>query len=284
MPRIQSLRLNRNLILHVHCTQDAFDPAKHPRGHQGNVGQFASSGGGSKQQTQQTKPSINQQQQHTTQSGKLTREQLQGDLGTRVQSQSQKQEVTDINDLYDKAKRDEPTFVQSIQQVAESVGGKAEFTPPQFAEPGTTLKSRKSAERKMNGEYNGDASQLRDILRATVVCDKIENVRAAAAQFIEKHKQDIVNVKDRIVKPATGGYRDVLINFRTPSGLISEVQFNAPPMMEAKLGDGHRIYEALRVLQAQPNKRHDRMIEFLGKKSEDIYNKAYQASGNGNWS
>jgi len=281
MPRIQSLRLNRNLILHVHRTQDAFDPAKHPRGHPGNVGQFARGGGGT-QGTQKRQQETRAQQ--PTHQNKPTREMLQGDLGTRVQSQSQKQEVTDINDLYDKAKRDEPTFVQSIQQVAESVGGKAEFTPPQFAEPGTTLKSRKSAERKMNGEYNGDASQLRDILRATVVCDKIENVRAAAAQFIEKHKQDIVNVKDRIVKPATGGYRDVLINFRTPSGLISEVQFNAPPMMEAKLGDGHRIYEALRVLQAQPNKRHDRMIEFLGKKSEDIYNKAYQASGNGNWS
>jgi hypothetical protein len=40
MPASQVFRLTRNLILHVHRTQDAFDPAKHPRGHQGNAGQW----------------------------------------------------------------------------------------------------------------------------------------------------------------------------------------------------------------------------------------------------
>jgi hypothetical protein len=288
MPISQTIRLTRNLILHVHRTQpartnDAFDPAKHPRGHQGNTGEFSKSGGGSKQQTQQTKPSINQQQQHTTQSGKLTREQLMGDLGQRIPPQSEKQNVRDLDDLYAKAKKDEPQFVQSLNQIAHSVGAEAHFTPSEYAEPGTTLKSRKSAERKMNNEYGGDPTQLRDIIRGTVVSDRIENVRAAAAQFIEWNKANIVKVKDRIVNPTTEGYRDIAINFRTPSGLIAEVQFNTPVMIREKdLGDGHKIYEKLRDLKANPDfdqAQRDALI----KRSQEVYNQAYQEGGNGNW-
>jgi len=146
------------------------------------------------------------------------------------------------------------------------------------------LKSRKSAERKVQNELGGDPSQLRDVLRATIVSQKIEDVRAAAAKFMEANKANIVKVKDRIVNPAPGGYRDILINFRTPNGLISEVQFNTPVMIKAKLGDGHRIYEAVRVLEARKSGGgHARMKEFLKKKSEQLYDGAYQAGGNGNW-
>jgi hypothetical protein len=283
MPASQVFRLTRNLILHVHRTQDAFDPAKHPRGHQGNTGQFATSGGGSKQQTHQIKPTITQQQQKTQQRGKSTREQLMGDLGQRIPRQSEQQNIRDLDDLYDKAKKDEPQFVQSLNEVAHSVGAEAHFTPSEYAEPGTTLKSRKSAERKMANEYGGDPTQLRDIIRGTVVSDKIENVRAAAAQFIERYKADIVKVKDRIVNPTPEGYRDIAINFRTPSGLIAEVQFNTPVMIREKdLGEGHKIYEKLRDLKAGPG-RDVAQEEALTKRSQEVYNQAYQDGGNGNW-
>jgi hypothetical protein len=278
MAASQIFRLTRNLILHVHRTHDAFDPAKHPRGHQGNTGQFARGGGGSK-----STPGTQRQQQQTRGQSKPGRESLKGDFAARIQPQSDKQDVKDLDDLYTKAKRDEPGFVQTIKNVAASVGGEAQFTPPQFAEPGTTLKLRTSAQRKMNSQFGGDASQLKDILRATVVAKKIEDVRAAANKFIEENKGSIVSIKDRIVNPAAGGYRDIQVNFRTPSGLISELQFNAEPMITAKLGDGHRIYEAVRKLKAKDSHDHDRMLDMLDKKSAQLYEAAYQAGGNGNW-
>jgi len=195
-----------------------------------------------------------------------------------------KQEVNNIDELYQKARQAEPSFKKAVEEVARLVGGMAEFTPAEYAEPGTTLKSRKSAERKL-ADFNGDASQLLDIVRGTVACNTVEEVRTAAKAFMEKYGERVVRVKDRIVMPVQGGYRDILVNFRTDTGVIAELQFNSDEMIKAKLGDGHRMYEALRILNTKERNKdiHKRMMEFLEKKSELLYQTAYKLGGNGDW-
>ena len=289
MPFSQTIRLTRKLILHVH-TQDAYNPNEARKGKGPGGGQFTKGGGGSGaggSSRPSTSPRGSQQTGAQQQTKRPTREMLMGDLARYVpRLQPDNQDVKDLDDLYNRAKRDEPDFVQSLNEVAHAVGGEAHFTPPQFAEPGTTLKSRKSAERKLKNDLNNDPTQLKDVMRGTVVSDKIETVRAAAAKFIEQYKDNIVRVKDRIIKPAPGGYRDILINYRTPGGLIAEVQFNTPVMINEKdSGEGHKIYEKIRDYDARPNLTPEeaKQREELLRRSEEVYGRAYQEGGNGNW-
>jgi len=207
-----------------------------------------------------------------------------GDLAKQAKpSLDLSQDVQSLDDLYAKAKVDEPDFVKALMDVAKELGGEAVFTPPEYSEPGTTLKSRKSAQRKMADELGNDPSQLTDVLRGTVATGSVENTRAAAHRFLQQHANDIVDVRDRIIKPLGGGYRDVLIKYRTPNGLVAEVQFNSKNMIDAKLGEGHQIYEELRKLKAQNDQSHDRIISALEQRSEQVYLQAYQKDGNGNW-
>lgn len=195
------------------------------------------------------------------------------------------QPVKDIDELYNKAKEDEPDFKKDVQATAAQVGGEAVFTPPEFAEPGTILKSRKSAERKLHdADINGDASKLLDVLRGTIACKTIKDTRTAALNFVQQHSGQILKVKDRIVNPAPGGYRDILINYKTAGGVVAELQFNAEAMIETKLGVGHRIYELTRQLEWHPKwHHHERMLQVLKEKSAEAYATAYKESGNGNW-
>ena len=209
-----------------------------------------------------------------------------GEPGTRVDIRasmsrdsgaSQSQPVKDLDELYDRAKAEERGFKDAVESSARAVGGSVAYTPPEFAEPGTTLKSRASAERKARDEYGGDASKLRDVLRATVVGDTIEQARRAAADFIEKNGENVLRVKDRFVE-SMSGYRDILINYRTPGGLVAEIQFNGKDMLAAKNGEGHRIYERLRAPGLDV-----RAVIALKTRSESVYGSAYRRDGDGNW-
>jgi len=194
------------------------------------------------------------------------------------------QDVTTLEELYQKARKDEPVFKQMVEAAAEAVGGQTVYTPPDEAEPGTTLKTMRRAREKMHSDYGGDPSQLKDILRATVTTDTMEDARAAAYTFITQNIGSFVRVKDRIVNPTPEGYRDILVNFRTPSGLIAELQFNTPPMIKVKFGIGHQIFAKTRALRAgPPSPDVERQLEQLDDESDQYYGGAYTQSADGKW-
>lgn len=193
------------------------------------------------------------------------------------------QPVKNLDELYDRAKAAEPQFKADVENAAKAVGGKAVFTPAQYAEPGTTLKSRTSAERKMKSELNNDPTQLRDVLRGSVVTNDVLSARQAASQFIGDHQDDILRVKDRFTNPVSG-YRDILINYRTPDGLVAEVQFGAQNMIDTKNGEGHALYEQMRVLPAAAahgGGSASEQYRLLDAQQTALYNRAYEADGNG---
>lgn len=271
----------RHIHLHFH---DAgvfdFDETKVTRGgdpqHPGRFSRGSGSGSGAKPKPRRkAQPRSQPAKRETKPQGK---EHLHGDISRHAPLSGSKQTIQDLDELYQKARQDEPAFIQSLRQVAKMVGGDAVFTPPEHAEPGTTLKSRQSAERKLADEYGGDPSQLTDVLRGTIAANSVEQARDAAYQFIRQQRANIVNIKDRIVKPIEG-YRDILVKYRTPQGLIAEVQFNGKNMLATKLGEGHQIYERTRDPKTDPN-----LIPGLKRRAERLYNSAYRADGNGNWS
>lgn len=183
------------------------------------------------------------------------------------------QPVKSIDELYERAKAEEPAFREQVAKIAAATGSKVKFSE----KDGSILKTRESSERKLRDELGGDASKLRDVLRGTVISDSVEKTRQTVADFIEDHGDDILRIKDRIVGPTSSGYRDILVNFRTPGGLVAELQFNSKAMLAAK-DKGHEFYDEIRTGKAKGS------FDELQAKSRALYDAAYKADGNGNWS
>lgn len=249
---------------------DEFNESDHPRGQPANPGQFApAGGGGSSKKESRIKGTGKGAKPQPDFKGSLARE-TGGDTTQPVQS---------VDELYERARKAEGPFKTLMEELAKKYSSEVQYTPEEYAEPGTTLKSRKSAERKLSSELGSDPKLLRDVIRATVVSDKIEDTRKAAADFIGEHGDSILRVKDRYVNEMKGGYRDILINYRTPEGLVAEVQFNSKNMVSTKNGKAHALYEQIRELP--PGSGTARTIEHLEQQMAAMYEEAYQADGDG---
>jgi hypothetical protein len=183
------------------------------------------------------------------------------------------QGVKSIDQLYANARAAEPDFNKQVSDIASMYKGEAIFSPE--SSPGSNLKKIESATRKLSQEdIGGDPSKLADIMRATVAFDDVATARTVAADFIAHN--DVVRVKDWYARADTG-YRDLLVNYRTTHGFIAELQFNTRSMVTAKDGGGHTIYERIRET------KDSILIKSLYEESNVIYDRAYKASGNGNW-
>ncbi|MDA7949797.1 MAG: hypothetical protein MPJ78_20310, partial [Hyphomicrobiaceae bacterium] len=155
------------------------------------------------------------------------------------------------------------------------------------------LKSRASAMRKILSDYGGDASQIRDLARNTIVVStgQIDNVAAELAGIGARVK--VIDGSADVL-----GYSGVNATFRTNAGIFGEIQVNSPAMIYAKespavarsiLGDalysriasrsglpgglGHQYYEQWRVL------------DWMSPEAQDIARRSrsyYQAIRNAN--
>ena len=270
------LKLRRKLRTH-----DEWEESKHPRGQPDNAGKFGPGGGGakSKESTSSTGRTSSTAGATSQTAEKLT--DITGNMEADYDPAA-KQPHSDLDSLYEASKKAEPAFQKDLEEWAQPLGGVVTYAPKETCEPGTRLKKRSSSERKTRDFLNGDASGLRDVMRATVVGRQVVDCRKQAADFIATH--DVITVKDRFLNPQ-GGYRDMLINYRTPEGLIAEVQFNTDGLLRAKEGEGHKLYEEMRAIQALPaNKITDEQLDRLAelkKMSQKLYDEAYNASGDG---
>jgi hypothetical protein len=211
------------------------------------------------------------------------------DIGTDMSWEgipaNQNQPIKTMDELYDRSKKEEASFRANIEQMAAQSGATAKFPPATGSEPGTLgLKTMKRANRKAVEDYKGDVTQIRDVLRASIIGDTVLKARNAAADFIASH--NVTRIKDRFEHPSMG-YRDIMVNFRTPSGLVAEVQFGSKTILDAKMGDGHKIYTEIQNLKSPSNRlsKEDRDAELqkLETTEVDLYTKAYNADGNGSW-
>lgn len=107
------------------------------------------------------------------------------------------------------------------------------------------IKSEDRSREKVSKEYGGDWSSLVDIVRASIACDTMDQIRSVLAQL-----PDPVRVKDRFAQPLLNGYRDVLVNLRLPCGLIAEVQLHLKPLLIAREKQ-HVAYQIIRTIKSQ---------------------------------
>ena len=191
-----------------------------------------------------------------------------------LRSEPVRQITSDLTQLFAHAAEAKPYVDDLTRQVADKSNGEAILAP---------LKSVERAAQKIQVDYNGDASQLLDVVRSSVVVDSTSDLQVAR-QTLET-QGDVVRVKDRFTNPAPGGYRDMLYNVRAPNGHIGEVQLHLRQILEAKSGAGHAIYEQIRGIQADiasrgtpPTAEEMTRLGELYSQSEQLYQQAVDAA------
>jgi hypothetical protein len=123
-----------------------------------------------------------------------------------------------------------------------------------LSEPGdkiilAPIKSESRSVEKVNREYHGDWRQLLDLVRASVACDNMDDLRGRINQI----NLQPLRVKDRFAEPLNSGYRDILMNYEMSNGLIVEVQFHLKPILIAREKQ-HMAYAVVRTIKLAMDK------------------------------
>lgn len=112
------------------------------------------------------------------------------------------------------------------------------------------LKGEKRAKEKVEADYGGDWSQLRDVVRATISVPGMANVTEALGHLKSVGIELAQKPKDRFSKPTDEGYRDLMTIVKLPNGMLAELQIHVKAMTLAK-EKGHKDYETTRSLVAK---------------------------------
>eukprot|EP00928_Gymnodinium_smaydae_P010581 TRINITY_DN13986_c0_g1_i2.p1 TRINITY_DN13986_c0_g1~~TRINITY_DN13986_c0_g1_i2.p1 ORF type:complete len:669 (+),score=174.76 TRINITY_DN13986_c0_g1_i2:138-2144(+) len=113
----------------------------------------------------------------------------------------------------------------------------------------TLLRTRK----KLHEKYCGNANQVTDIARSSIVFDKLGDMLAALDFLLgEEVTEEVVSLKNRFANPVDG-YSDFLVNITMPNGILVEMQLHLRTIYEVKGQGGHRMYKWMRRLMLPDN-------------------------------
>src|ERR1017187_219257 len=177
----------------------------------------------------------------------------------------------ELDALYEKAPAAKKEIDELAADVAKQHGGKVAEAP---------LKSRARAMQKIDNEYRGDVSRIKDLARNTIIVPA--GKETAALESLMKANPNIKPANVKLTDPASDplGYSGVIVTVPTKSGLPAEIQINTPEMIFAKEkpevarnilgqetyqriasqpglppgGQGHLLYEEWRSLPADSPK------------------------------
>lgn len=204
------------------------------------------------------------------------------------------QPVNTWEELVEKGTEGLAQFKEQLGKVAQVMGLRSDkrpddITPEEWANDTgflfiAPLKGEKRAREKVEADYDGDWSQLRDIVRATISVPTMANVKQALGHLKEAGVELAQKPKDRFAKPTAEGYRDLMMIVKLPNGMVAELQVHVKAMTLAK-EEGHEHYNVSRSLQAkygedEPTDRwsdedHESFYDAL-KAQKDIYGAAWQ--------
>lgn len=143
------------------------------------------------------------------------------------------------------------------------------------------VKSYQRAAEKVASKFNGDASQITDLARASIVADSISELMQAYYALSEQTQ--VVKLKNRFAEPKASGYRDLNLLVRLPeSGMIAEVQLHLKDIADIKSGPEHKVYEQVQQIEANALKQQRQLSEFetaqiakLRQEFHKLYHKAW---------
>ena len=182
-----------------------------------------------------------------------------------------------LADLRRTAHEVKPAFDEVVRAIADEIDGDPKLAP---------IKGIPRSSAKIATDYQGQTEQIKDLLRATVMVDAVEDAQGAVDVILREF--DVLPTGRRnlfVGDEPRDGYRDAKFNVQITDGLVGEVQVNIPEMLEAKSGPGHALYEEREALERKikdedrdaTNQELDRIAELNGE-MRVIYGEALQAA------
>ena len=207
---------------------------------------------------------------------KSSAQHLEGVINQKDLDQLSPEKQKELMDIYEKAAANKNKFDKTNYEIAQELGGEA-------AEVG--IKSTKRAIEKVIEDYDGDPSQLKDLLRTTISINTLNDTNKAIDAIKAKYGEPIKlkNTLDPSTDSVGGsGYRDVNMVFKMDGSYI-EVQVNMKPMLDVKYGEGHKIYEEVREMEGKAKKEKRPLtkdevnrITKLNARSKQLYSAAWE--------
>lgn len=155
------------------------------------------------------------------------------------QYQDPRQTSSDLDTLYGQTQGAQQELERVLTQVTADHALTAQLPP---------IKRYDRALNKVNNKLNGDASQLTDLNRASIISDSIYDL-VHAYEALSTQTQ-IVKVKNRFASPKESGYRDLNVLIKLPkSQMIAEVQLHLSEIANIKSGAEHKVYEKVQSIE-----------------------------------
>lgn len=181
-----------------------------------------------------------------------------------------RQPTNNLDEIYKRSEEAKPELTQLLDKIATETSGQV-IIPP--------LKGRERTEEKIASDYNGDASKIKDVLRASIIYKNLDQVQSGLEKL--QSEGNILEVKDRFAQPTSSGYRDALINVRTSNGTVAEIQLHLEPILEAKK-EGHVYYEQERNIYSKAilenrdyTSEEVSQLDSLKAKQKELYDAAF---------
>lgn len=168
-------------------------------------------------------------------------------------------------------------FDVDVRAIADSVGGRAIVAP---------LKKVGRAAAKVASDYQGDATQLKDLVRGTIELQSPADADTVIAQLRAKYGEPIKlksSMDPSLPPPFANGYRD-MNSVWSINGEPVEIQVNVPEMLEAKK-KAHPFYVERETLWREiagqgrgPTPDEESRLAELDARQAAIYQPAWEAA------
>lgn len=147
-----------------------------------------------------------------------------------------------IKKRFEYCKKIKPDFDKLLIKIAKTVIGKAVIVP---------LKNPKKALHKIEFEYGGDISKIKDLLRGSIIIQNINKLDNAIYEIQKNFK--VIKIKNRFDKPPEDGYRDVLFHIKFKKE-ICEIQVHLNELINTKEYINHLLYDVKKIIKHQAKK------------------------------
>lgn len=148
-----------------------------------------------------------------------------------------------VKDYIAKATQMAPRHEEQTRKIASHFKGSIPAIGP--------IKSHKRALEKVEKEYNGDHTRLKDVIRSTVVAKDHHQLKEIA-KHMETHK-NLITHKEQHKHTDPLGYSGHIFHYHYPGGVKGEIQANTPHMIYGKEREndaraiiGHSKYEEIK--------------------------------------
>lgn len=116
------------------------------------------------------------------------------------------------------------------------------------------IKGGPRLDEKIAVDYDGDPSQVKDMVRGTVLVPGASTLDDALEALERAGVRIATAPKDRINDPGRDGYRDIKLNAVLDNGHIAEIQVLTPEVFVAKMTKAHDYYGGIRKLVTELEK------------------------------